>query len=74
MPLCSKQTFNIIKMPISCSMAGSQIFSSIHHYIIFFMATKVNRSTKSDFLHISKNHNKKTDNPPQKVVTPGHPT
>ena len=28
----------------------------------FFMATKVNRSTKSDFLQISKNHNKKTDN------------
>ena len=30
-------------------------------YIItfFFMATKVNRSTKSDFLQISKNHNKK---------------
>ena len=42
-------------------MSVSQIFSSIHHYIIFFMATKVNRSTKSDFLHISKNHNKKTD-------------
>ena len=27
------------------------LFSSIHHYIFFFMATKVNRSTKSDFLN-----------------------
>ena len=34
------------------------------------MATKVNRSTKSDFLHISKNHNKKTDNPPKKLWLP----
>ena len=46
-------------------------YTSLH---FFFMATKVNRSTKSDFLHISKNHNKKTDNPPQKVMTPGSPT
>ena len=46
-------------------------YTSLH---FFFMATKVNRSTKSDFLHISKNHNKKTDNPPQKVMTHGRPT
>ena len=26
------------------------------------------------FLHISKNHNKKTDKSPQKVMTPGSPT
>ena len=38
----------------------SSLFSSIHQ---FFMATKVNRSTKSDFFFTnSKNHNKKTDN------------
>ena len=60
--LCSKQTFYIIRMPISYSTNGSPLFSSIHHYIFFFMATKVNRSTKSDFFTISKNHNKKTDN------------
>ena len=72
--LCSKQTFYIIRMPISYSTSESHLFSSIHHYIIFFMATKVNRSTKSDFFTHFKNHNKKTDNPPQKVMTPGSPT
>ena len=40
----------------------------------FFMATKVNRSTKSDFLHISKNHNKKNRQPKKKVMYPGRPT
>ena len=50
--LCSKQTFYIIRMPISYSSYGGPLFSSIHHYIIFFMATKVNRSTKSDFFTI----------------------
>ena len=46
---CSKQTFYIIRMPISYPRERTCLFSSIHHYIIFFMATKVNRSTKSDF-------------------------
>ena len=42
---------------------------------IFFMATKVNRSTKSDFfLQISKNHNKKTDNQKKKLISPLPPT
>ena len=40
----------------------------------FFMATKVNRSTKSDFFTISKNHNKKTDNQKNFFLTPGSPT
>ena len=31
--------------------SGLSLFSSIHHYIYFFMATKVNRSTKSDFFY-----------------------
>ena len=35
------------------------------------MATKVNRSTKSDFfLQVSKNHNKKTDNQKKKLISP----
>ena len=38
------------------------------------MATKVNRSTKSDFFTISKNHNKKTDNQKKKFMTPVIPT
>ena len=39
------------------------------------MATKVNRSTKSDFfLQISKNHNKKTDNKKKKLISPLTPT
>ena len=33
--LCSKQTFYIIRMPISYSSYGSPLFSSIHHYIFF---------------------------------------
>ena len=48
--LCSKQTFYIIRMPISYSRERTGLFSSIHHYI-FFMATKVNRSIKSDFFY-----------------------
>ena len=49
--------------------------SFIFKYTFLFMATKVNRSTKSDFfLHISKKHNKKTDYPPKKVMTPGSRT
>ena len=71
---CSKQTFYIIRMPISYSRQRTCLFSSIHHYIFFFMATKVNRSTKSVFLQISKNHNKKTDNPPKKLISPLSPT
>ena len=34
--LCSKQTFYIIRMPISYSTTGSHLFSSIHHYIFFY--------------------------------------
>ena len=33
--LCSKQTFYIIRMPISYSTSGSHLFSSILHYIFF---------------------------------------
>ena len=32
---CSKQTFYIIRMPISYSRQRTCLFSSIHHYIIF---------------------------------------
>ena len=60
---CSKQIFYIIRMPISYSRSCAFyifIYTSLYY---FFMAIKVNRSTKSDFfLQISTNHNKKTDN------------
>ena len=46
---CSKQTFYIIRMPISYSRSCAiDIFKYTSLYY-FFMATKVNRSTKSDF-------------------------
>ena len=46
---CSKQTFYIIRMPISYSRSCViDIFKYTSLYY-FFMATKVNRSTKSDF-------------------------
>ena len=48
---CSKQTFYIIRMPISYSRVGAFYifkYTSLHY---FFMATKVNRSTKSDFIY-----------------------
>ena len=48
---CSKQTFYIIRMPISyCSYRIVIIFKYTSLYY-FFMATKVNRSTKSDFIY-----------------------
>ena len=72
--LCSKQTFYIIRMPISYSTSESHLFSSIHHYIFFLWLQRSIGQPKVIFLHISKNHNKKTDNPPQKVMTPGSPT
>ena len=71
---CSKQTLYIIRMPISYSSAlAGVIFKYTSYY--FFMATKVNRSTKSDFfLQISKNHNKKTDNQKKDLVSQCTPT
>ena len=73
--LCSKQTFYIIRMPISYSRSCAiDIFKYTSLYN-FFMATKVNRSTKSDFfLLISKNHNKKTDNQKKDFDRTGPPT
>ena len=73
--LCSKQTFYIIRMPISYSRSRTLLFSSIHHYILFFLATKVNRSTKSDFFYkFQKIIIKKTDNQKKKLMSPGSPT
>ena len=60
---CSKQTFYIIRMPISYSRSCVFVIFKYTSLYYFFMATKVNRSTKSDFfLQIKKNQNKKTDN------------
>ena len=71
---CSKQTFYIIRMPISYSRSCAiDIFKYTSLYYVF-MATKVNRSTKSDFLHISKNHNKKMDNQKKDFDRTGPPT
>ena len=65
--LCSKQTFYIIRMPISYSRQWTGLFSSIHHYIyIFLWLQRSIGQPKVIFLQISKNHNKKTDNPPPK--------
>ena len=58
---CSKQTFYIIRMPISYSSYRAVIIFKYTSLYYFFMATKVNRSTKSDFFTNLKNHNKKTD-------------
>ena len=59
---CSKQTFYIIRIPISYSSACAFVIFKYTSLYYIFMATKVNRSTKVIFLQISKNHNKKTDN------------
>ena len=72
---CSKQTFYTIRMPISYSSYRTVIIFKYTSLYYFFMATKVNRSTKSDFfLQISKNHNKKRDNPKKKLKSPDTPT
>ena len=47
--LCSKQTFYIIRMPISYSRSCVFVIFKYTSLYYFFMATKVNRSTKSDF-------------------------
>ena len=61
--LCSKQTFYIIRMPISYSRSRTLLFSSIHHYIYFFLwLQRLIGQPKVMFLQISKNHNKKKDN------------
>ena len=46
---CSKQTFYIIRMPISYSRSCAIDIFKYTSFYYFFMATKVNRSTKSDF-------------------------
>ena len=48
---CSKQTFYIIRMPISYSRCCAFVIFKYTSLYIFFMATKVNRSTKSDFFY-----------------------
>ena len=48
---CSKQTFYIIRMPISYSSYRAVIIFKYTSLYYFFMATKVNRSTKSDFFY-----------------------
>ena len=72
--LCSKQTFNIIRMPISYSRSRTGLFSSIHHYIIFLWLQRSIGQPKVIFLQISKSHNKKMDNKKKKLMSPGRPT
>ena len=60
--LCSKQTFYIIRMPISYS---TQRICYFQVYIIIYFFLWLQRSIgqpKVIFLQVSKNHNKKTDN------------
>ena len=45
---CSKQTFYIIRMPISYSSYRTVNIFKYTSLYYFFMATKVNRSTKSE--------------------------
>ena len=72
---CSKQTFYIIRMPISYSRSLACVIFKYTSLYYFFMATKVNRSTKSDFFYkFKKNHNKKTDNQKKDLVSLGPPT
>ena len=51
---CSKQTFYIIRMPISYSSTCVFVIFKYTSLYYIFMATKVNRSTKVIFLQISK--------------------
>ena len=46
---CSKQTFYIIRLPISYSRSCAFYIFKYTSLYYFFMATKVNRSTKSEF-------------------------
>ena len=48
---CSKQTFYIIRMPISYSSYRTVSIFKYTSLYYFFMATKVNRSTKSEFFY-----------------------
>ena len=50
------------------------IFSSIHHYIIFLWLQRSIGQPKVIFLLISKNHNKKMDNPKKDFDRTGPPT
>ena len=50
------------------------IFSSIHRYIIFLWLQRSIGQPKVIFLHISKNHNKKTDNQKEDFDRTGPPT
>ena len=52
----------------------SSIFSSVHHYIIFLWLQRSIGQPKVIFLQISKNHNKKTDNPKLFLEGTGPPT
>ena len=67
---CLKQTFYIIRMPISCSRAPAGLFSSIHHYIIFLWLQRSIGQPKVIFLQISKNHNKKNGYPKKRFSKP----
>ena len=50
------------------------IFKYTHHYIIFLWLQRSIGQPKVIFLQISKNHNKKTENPPKKLISPLYPT
>ena len=73
---CSKQTFYIIRMPISYSRVWACLFSSIHPYIVFFLwlQRSIGQPKVIFFLQISKNHNKKTDNPKKYLESRRPPT
>ena len=66
--LCSKQTFYIIRMPISYSRERTGLFSSIYHYFFFLWLQRSIGQPKVIFLQISKYHNKKTDNQKKKII------
>ena len=59
---CSKQTFYIIRMPISYSSYRTVIIFKYTSLYYFLWLQRSIGQPKVIFLQISKNHNKKTDN------------
>ena len=66
---CSKQTFYIIRMPISYSRASAGIIFKYTSLYYFLWLQRSIGQPKVIFLQISKNHNKKTDNQKKYLVS-----
>ena len=69
---CSKQTFYIIRMPISYSRALACVI--FKYTSLFLWLQRSIGKPNVIFLQISKNHNEKTDNQKKDLVSPCPPT